>query len=88
MVKQLVLITTLLLVHNNLEVKHYAYVILDFTMLAQNMLHNIKTLVYMEYALHRLDKIKMVFEKHCSINAQLLWPTFHYLKLHAMSHFV
>lgn len=52
------------------------------------MLHNDKTLAYIEHVLYRLDKTKMIFKNYCLINAQLLLPANNYLKFHAMSYFI
>ena len=52
------------------------------------MLYNDKTLAYIKYPLYRIDKTKMVFEKHYPIDAQILWPALYYFKFHGISHFV
>ncbi len=88
MVKQLIVATTPLLIHDALEAIQSTRVILDFTMLAQYVSHDDKTLHYMEHALYRLEKTKIAFEQHRPINSKLCWPTFNYPKFHAISHFV
>ena len=62
--------------------------IFDFTMLGQYFLYDNKTLSYMKHALYRLDKTKIAFENHRSINVKQFQPTFNYLKFHAITHFV
>ena len=57
-------------------------------MLAQYVLHDDKTLRYIEHALYRLEKIKITFEYHRLINSKLCQPTFNYPKFHAISYFV
>lgn len=52
------------------------------------MLQNDKTLAYREYIIYKLNKTKMIFEKGCAINAQLLWPIFDYYEFHAIKYFV
>lgn len=51
-------------------------------------MHNNETLFYIKQALHRLDKIKIVFENHYPINAKLFRPTFNYPKFYNMTDFV
>ncbi len=79
---------TPLLIHDAPEAIQYARAILDFTMLAQYILHDEETLRYIEHALYRLEKTKIAFEQHRPINSKLCRPTFNYLKFHAISHFV
>ncbi len=88
MVKQLIAAATLLLIQDVPETIHCARTILDFTMLAQYPSHDNETLSYMEYALYRLDKTKIMFENHYPINAKLFQPTFNYPKFHTMTDFV
>ena len=57
-------------------------------MLTQYLLHNNKTLFYIDYTLYRLDKTKIAFENHYSINVKLFKPTFYYPKFHTMIHFI
>ncbi len=57
-------------------------------MLAQYPSHNDEKLFYMEHALYRLDKTKIIFENHRPIDAKLFRPTFNYPKFHAIIHFV
>lgn len=79
---------TLLLIQNVSETIYCTYAILDFTMLVQYLSHNDKTLSYMDYALYRLDKTKIIFENHCLIDIKLFRPIFNYPKFYAMTHFV
>ncbi len=88
MVKKLIAVATLLLIKDVLETIYCARAILDFTMLAQYLLHDNETLSHIEHALYRLDKTKIAFENHCLIDAKLFKPTFNYPKFHAMTHFV
>ncbi len=71
MVKQLIVATTPLLIHDAPEAIQYARVILDFTILAQYVLHDKETLRYMEHALYRLEKTKIAFEQHWPIDSKL-----------------
>ena len=88
MIKKLIVTATLLLIHNTPEAIQYTRAILNFIILAQYVLHDNKTLHYMEYALYRLNKIKIAFEHHRPIDSKLCWLTFNYPKFHAISHFV
>ncbi len=56
--------------------------------LAQYVSQDEETLCYMEHVLYRLEKIKIAFEQHWSIDSKLCRSTFNYLKFHAISHFV
>ncbi len=58
-----------LMIHDAPEAIQYAQAILDFTMLAQYVLHNNKTLYYMEHALYRLENTKIAFEYYRPINS-------------------
>ena len=88
MVKQLIVAATPLLIHDAPEAIQCARTILDFTMLAQYVLHDDETLRYIEHALYRLEKTKIAFEHHWPIDFKLCQPTFNYPKFHAISHFV
>ena len=88
MVKQLVMATMPLPIHNTLKTIQYARIILDFTMLAQYVLYNNKMLRYMEHVLYKLENTKIVFEHHQPINSKLCQPIFNYPKFYAISHFV
>ena len=57
-------------------------------MLAQYVLHDNKTLRYMEHALYRLKKTKIAFEYHQIIDSKLCQPIFNYLKFYAISYFI
>ena len=56
-------------------------------MLAQYVSHDDKTLRYMEYALYKLEKIKIAFKHHRPIDSKLCRPTFHYSKFHTVTPF-
>lgn len=71
MVKQLIMAVTFLLIQNVSEAIYYICAIFNFTMLVYYLLHNNKTLFYINYALYRLDKKKIVFENYCSIKTKL-----------------
>ena len=88
MVKQLVIAATPLLIYDAPEAIQYTRTIFNITILAQYISHNNKTLRYMEYALYRLENIKIIFEYHRPIDFKLYRPTFNYLKFPAISHFV
>ncbi len=88
MIKQLIAVATPLLIHDASKTIQYARAILDFTMLAQYVSHDDKTLRYMEHALYRLEKIKIAFEHYRLIDLMLYQPAFNYPNFHAISHFV
>ena len=71
MVNQLIIVATSLLIQNTPEAIYCACVIFNFTMLVQYLLHNNKTLLCIDHALYRLDKTKITFENHHSIDAKL-----------------
>ncbi len=77
-----------LLIYDALEAIQYAQAILDFTILAQYVLHDNKTFRYIEHALYRLENIKIAFEYNWPIISKLCQPTFNYFKFHAINHFV
>ena len=68
MIKQLITATTLLLIHDALEAIQCAQAIFNFTMLAQYISYDIKMLRNMKQALYRLEKRKIAFEYHWSID--------------------
>ncbi len=88
MVKQLIVAALPLLIYDAPEAIQCARAILDFTMLAQYVSHDEETLRYMEHALYKLEKTKIVFEQYRPIDSKLCQPTFNYLKFHVISHFV
>ena len=88
MVTKLIIAATLLLIYDVPEDIQCACVILDSVILAQYVLYNNETLRYMEHALYRLEKTKIVFEHYLPINSKLCQPTFNYPKFYAMSYFV
>ena len=88
MVKQLIMPARSLLLHNVSKGIQYAQAIYDFPMLAQYVLHDNKTLRYIEYALYKLEKSKIAFEYYQSINFKLCRTTFNYLKFYTISQFV
>lgn len=57
-------------------------------MLARYVLHDNKTLRYIEYVLYLLEKTMIAFKNYWPIDLKLCWPTFNYLKFHAISHIV
>ncbi len=58
-----------LLIYNAPEAIKCIQAILDYTMLAQYVLHDNKTLCYMEHVLYRLETTKVIFEHHRPINS-------------------
>ena len=64
MVKQLIVGAMPLLIQNALEAIQYAQIILNFIVFAQYILYNDKTLRYIDYALYKLEKGKIVFEHY------------------------
>ena len=83
----MIVAATPLLIQNAPEAIQCAWAILDFTMLAQYVSHNDKTLRYMEHALYKLEKTKIAFKHHRPIDSKLCRPMFNYPKLHAVTHF-
>lgn len=79
---------TLSLIQDASKIIHYTRTIFDFIILAQYLLHSNKILFYMKHALYKLDKTKIAFENHYSIDTKLFWPTFNHLKFHIITHFV
>ena len=71
MVKQLVVVAMPLGIYDALKIIQCAQAILDFTMLAQYVLHDDKTLRYMEHALYRLENTKIAFEHNRPIDLEL-----------------
>ena len=70
-VKQLVVATTPLLIQNALEAIQCARAILDFMILTQYVSHDNETLRFIEHALYRLEKTKIVFKYHRPIDTKL-----------------
>ena len=62
---------TLLLIYKAPKTIYYTIAILDFTILAQYILHNEEMLRYMEHVLYRLEKTKIAFEQYWPINSKL-----------------
>lgn len=52
----------LLLIYDALKIIQYACVILNFIILAQYILHDNKTLCYIDHKLYKLEKIKIAFK--------------------------
>lgn len=77
-----------LLIHDAPEAIQSTWAILDFTILAQDVLHHDKMLRYMKHALYRLEKTKMAHKNHMPIDSKLSRPTFNYPKFNAMRYFV
>ena len=69
--KQLIVAATHLLIYDTLVVIQYTCTIFDFTILAQYILHDDKTLYYIEHALYRLEKPKKAFEYNWFIDSKL-----------------
>lgn len=44
--------------------------------LAKYLLHNNKTLFYMDHTLYRLDKTKIIFQSYCPINVKTILINF------------
>ena len=71
MVRQLIVAATPLLICDAPEAIQCAQAILDFIMLGQYVLHDEKTVCYMEHALYKLENTKIAFEQHRPINSKL-----------------
>ena len=78
---------TPLLIHDAAKAIQYNWAILNFTILAQYVLHDKETLHYIKHKLYKLEK-KLTFEQYRPINSKLCQPTFNYSKFHTISHFV
>ena len=60
-----------LLIYDALKPIQYTQAILDFIMLVQYILHDKKTLWYIEHTLYRLEKTKIAFKHHWLIKSKL-----------------
>ena len=78
MVKQLIVATTLLLIYDALEPIQYTQAILDFTILAQYISHDNKTLRHIQHVLYKLKKTKIVLKHYWPINSKLYRLIFNY----------
>ena len=87
MIKQLIAVAMPLLIHNALEAIQCTWTIFNFTMLAQYVSNDNKTLQYMEHVLYRLEKTRIAFEHYWPINPKLCRLAFNYPKFHVISHF-
>ena len=87
MVKQLVVAATPLVIQNTPEAIQFAQAILHFTIFAQYVSYDNKTLWSIEHALYRLKKTKIAFEHYRPIDSKLCQPTFNYPKFHTVNHF-
>lgn len=88
MVKQLIAITTVLLIKNISKTIYYTYAICDFTIITKYLLYDNKTLFYIKYILYNLDQIKILFKNYYSINIKLFLPNFNYTKFYNIIYFV
>ncbi len=70
-VKELIAAATPLQIHDAPEAIQYTQVIFVFTMLAQYVSYDNKTLQYIEHTLYRLEKTKIAFEYHWPIDPKL-----------------
>lgn len=70
-VKELIAAVTFLLIYNLLKTIYSAYTIFDFIMFVQYLLHNNETFFYIDHALSRLSKTKIIFENYCLIDTKL-----------------
>ena len=77
-----------LLINNASKVIQYAQVIHNFTMLAQYILYNDKTLCYIKHVLYKLKNTKIAFKHHQSIYLTLYQPTFIYYNIYTICYFV
>jgi hypothetical protein len=72
------------------EAMHCARAIIDFILLAQYKTHDDETLRYLEQALYRIDRTKVVFKRFRPINALLIATDeghFNFPKFHAMTYY-
>ena len=61
-------------------------VIVDFILLAQYKTHNDETLQYLEHALYRIDRTKVVFKQFHLVDKVTAEGHFNFPKFHAMTH--
>ena len=59
-----------LLIKDIPEANYFAYRIFDFLMFNQYLLHDNEILLYIEYTLYKLKKIKIIFENYYLINSK------------------
>ena len=78
----------LILIHDALRAIQYTWTILNFTILAQYIFYDKKTLRYIEHALYRLEKTNIAFENHWPLVPKLCQLIFNYPKFYTISHFV
>src|SRR5580692_6023507 len=64
-----------------------ARAIVDFILLAQYKTHDDETLRYLEQALYRIDKTKVVFKRFRPVNKATDEGHFNFPKFHAMTHY-
>lgn len=88
MIKQFIATDTCLLIQNVLKIIYYSRTIPNFTTSYQYLIHNNKTLFYKKHTLYKLNKMKITFDNHCSIDIKQFRPTINYPKFHAIIHFV
>ena len=84
----MIVVTTVLPIHDALETIQYIWAILDFIMLAQYVSYNKEMLRYIEHALYERENTKIALEHHQPIDSKLCQPIFNYAKFYAISHFV
>ena len=60
-----------LLIYNTLKAIQYSQTIFDFIFLAHYVLHDHKTLWYINYILYRMKKTKITIEQYWTINSKL-----------------
>ena len=66
---------------------HCARAIIDFILLTQYKTHDDETLCYLEQALYRIDRTKVVFKRFRPINKAKDEGLFNFPKFHAMTHY-
>lgn len=70
MIKKLITATTLLFIENAPKSIYCIRSIFNFIIFAQYPLHNNEAHFYLDHTLYKLDKIKIAFVNHYSINVK------------------
>jgi hypothetical protein len=87
MIRQLIPVIAPLLSTKVPGAMHCARAIIDFILLAQYKTHNDETLRYLDHALYRIDKTKVVFKQFRPVDKVTAEGHFNFPKFHAMTHY-
>ncbi len=67
---------------------HYTWVIVDFILIAQYKTHDEETLYYLDHALYRIDKTKIVFKVLYLVDKTRDEGHFNFLKFHIITYYM